>query len=65
MCSTGQWTAGTIRLPALEAPVVDAYLLSDPARMALPVSQRADGLTISGPASAPDPLASVIVIATE
>jgi hypothetical protein len=33
--------------------------------MALPVSQRADGLTISGPASAPDPLASVIVIATE
>jgi alpha-L-fucosidase len=55
---------GTIRLPALDLPVTSACLSSDPARGALPVSQRDDGVTIAGPASAPDRLASVIVLTT-
>jgi alpha-L-fucosidase len=59
------WPAdGTLRLPALDAPVMGAYLLGDPARTALRLSQQDDGLTIGGPAAAPDPLASVIVLTT-
>jgi alpha-L-fucosidase len=60
------WPAdGTIRLPALDGPVTGAYLLGDPARTALPLSQQNDGLIIGGPAAAPDPVASVIVLTSE
>jgi len=53
---------GMIQLPALDVQVTSARLLSDPARTALPLSQRDEGVTIAGPAAAPDPVASVIVL---
>jgi alpha-L-fucosidase len=55
---------GIIRLPALDVPVTSAHLLGDPARTALPLSQRDEGVTIAGPVAAPDPVASVIVLTT-
>ncbi len=59
------WPAGgAIRLPALDAPVTAAWLLSDPARAPLRVTQTGAELTVHGPAAAPDALASVVVLET-
>ena len=60
------WPAdGRIALPGLAGSIRAAYLLADGARTPLPVAQTADGVTIQGPAVAPDPHASVIVLDTD
>ena len=57
------WPAGgTLRLPALGQVVTSARLLADPSAGFLAVSEEAGGLTIQGPASAPDPADSVVVV---
>jgi len=57
------WPAGgTLTVPALPQKVTSARLLADPSAGPLAVSEGADGLTIQGPAGAPDPADSVVVL---
>jgi alpha-L-fucosidase len=49
-------------VPGLKNRVEEAYLLADPKRAALPVSQNEDGVTVTLPAEAPDKIASVVVL---
>ena len=57
------WPAGgALKIPALPGNVTSARLLADPSAGALTVSKTADGLTIQGPASAPDPADSVVAL---
>lgn len=57
------WPAGgTLTVPALPQKVTAARLLADPSAGPLTVSEGADGLTIQGPAGAPDPADSVVVL---
>ena len=53
---------GALELPALGNAVAGAYLLADPARAALPVTRSAGHVLVQGPAAAPDPLDSVVVL---
>ena len=55
-------SGGRLKLPALPQKVASARLLADPSAGPLTVSEGADGLTIQGPASAPDPADSVVVL---
>jgi alpha-L-fucosidase len=58
-----EWPAsGTLRVPALPRQVTSARLLANPAAGPLTVTEGADGLTIQGPASAPDAADSVAVL---
>lgn len=60
------WPAGgEISLPVLAGLIRGAYLLADGARTPLPVTQTAAGVAIQGPAAAPDPHASVVVLVTD
>ena len=43
----------------------NAHLLGDPSRAALPVTRAGDSVVVQGPASAPDPTDTVIVLAVE
>lgn len=56
---------GVIRLPALPKKVTGAYLLADPDREALPIREEPDGLTVAGPAAAPDPTDTVVALTVE
>jgi alpha-L-fucosidase len=57
------WPAGgTLKIPALPRKVASARLLADPSARSLTVSEGADGLTIRGPASAPDAADSVVAL---
>ena len=56
---------GEIEIQGLEPTITNAYLLGDPSRAALQVSRGADGVTIRGPARAPDPIDTVVVLAIE
>jgi alpha-L-fucosidase len=61
-----EWpTGGTLNVPGLGPRVASARLLPDPSAGSLPVSQGADGLTIHGPATAPDSADSVVVLALD
>ncbi len=57
------WPKGTLKLPSLARHVTGAYVLNDP-RKALKVVQTADGVEITLPAKAPDPMATVVVLKT-
>ena len=57
------WPAGgTLKIPALPRKVTSARLLADPSAGALTLTEASDGLTIQGPAGAPDPADSVVVL---
>jgi alpha-L-fucosidase len=55
---------GVLKLPSLPQTVSGATLLQDP-DTALGVESDGDGVTVSGPAVAPDPLATVVVLSLE
>ena len=58
------WPAdGQLRLPGLQ--VTKAYLLSDPDRASLPVTTGEGETIISGPANAPDPVDTVVVLTVD
>jgi alpha-L-fucosidase len=57
------WPAdGQLLIPGLKNPAQRAYLLTDPATKALATQSSADGLTLTVPATAPDPVSSTIVL---
>jgi alpha-L-fucosidase len=56
------WTADGLPVPGLRTPIRKAYLLADPGRQALGVSQTASGASIALPPAPPDPVCSVIVL---
>jgi len=61
--SVFHWPAnGTLELPGLQSRVKKAYLLADPEHTKLKFQQTDGGVTIDLPATAPDPIASVIRI---
>ncbi|MGB7212716.1 MAG: alpha-L-fucosidase [Gemmatimonadales bacterium] len=51
----------SITIPATPKPLTGAYLLADPSRTALTVRKVDEGLKISLPPQAPDPICSVVV----
>jgi len=55
-----QWSEQLL-LPGLRSPVSRAYLLGDPGRQPLATATAADGMLLSLPARAPDPVCSVVV----
>jgi alpha-L-fucosidase len=58
-----QWPqGGKLVLAAAAGPVSNAYLLSDSKRTTLPVRREGDGVTIQGPATAPDAVDTVVVL---
>lgn len=59
-----EWPAVQLTLPAMDARVTKAYMLADPKRRALKVSQNGSGVTVKLPGTAPDPIASVLVLQT-
>jgi alpha-L-fucosidase len=57
------WPAdGQLLVPGLKNAAQRAYLLSDPARKELAMQSSADGLTLTVPTAAPDPVSSTIVL---
>lgn len=57
------WPAGgRLTVSGLDSRVKRAYLLSDAKRAALPVTQSHQELTVTLPAQAPDPIATVVVL---
>jgi hypothetical protein len=48
----------------VKGKITRAYLLADPARKSLAVTQTAKGVTIALPQKAPDPIDSVICLET-
>ena len=57
-----QWPSGKLDVPALKGKITKAYLLADPDHAELKVVQSDTGVSISLPATAPDPVASVICL---
>jgi alpha-L-fucosidase len=56
------WPAGgQLRIPSTAGAIKAAYLLSNRGTP-IAVAQNGDTITIHGPASAPDPVASVVVL---
>jgi alpha-L-fucosidase len=53
---------GQLLVPGLKNAAGQAYVLTDPAKKAIPVQSTADGLTLTVPAVAPDPVSSTIVL---
>jgi len=60
-----QWPAAKFELPAMDVRVNKAYMLADRHRKALKFSQNGSGVTVMLPATAPDPIASVLVLQTQ
>jgi alpha-L-fucosidase len=58
------WPGAKLTLPAMDARVSHAYMLTSPGH-ALKVSQNGSGVTVMLPATAPDPIASVLVLQTQ
>lgn len=57
------WPAGgALQIPSVGKPVAAARLLADPSAGSLSVTPSGDGISIAGPASAPDPHDSVIAL---
>ena len=56
------WPKGNLVVPGLKNKVQKAYLLSDQEQKPLPISQNDDGVTVTLPDTAPDPIASVVVL---
>jgi alpha-L-fucosidase len=53
---------GKLLVPGLKTTAQRAYVLTDPAQKQLAMQSSADGLTLSVPAAAPDPVSSTIVL---
>ncbi|MCL5097707.1 MAG: alpha-L-fucosidase, partial [Candidatus Omnitrophica bacterium] len=53
---------GELVVPRLRSQVVDAYLLADPSHARLEASQDATGVILSVPSTAPDKVATVVVL---
>jgi alpha-L-fucosidase len=51
--------------PKMTEKVTKAYMLADPKQTPLTVAQNGTDVTVSLPASAPDPIASVMVLETK
>jgi alpha-L-fucosidase len=60
-----QWPNGPFKLPAMQAKVIKAYMLTDSKHSALKLQQNANGVTVTLPATATDPIASVLVLQTQ
>ncbi len=56
---------GVLHVPGLKNPVRKAFLLSDPDRSRLEIQREDDDLMVSVGASAPDPVATVVVLEIE
>ncbi len=56
------WPDKQLFVPGLKNTVEEAYLLADPKRASLAVSQNEDGVTVTLPEEAPDKIASVVVL---
>jgi len=56
------WPGTSFQLADVKGTVTKAYLLADPKRAALPIAQKGSDLTVTLPAQAPDPLASVLAL---
>lgn len=57
-----QWPGTEFTLPVMKQRVSGAYMLADPTHTALKVSQNGSGVTVHLPTTAPDPIASVLVL---
>ena len=53
---------GKLLVPGLKNAAQRAYLLADPAQTALPMQSSEEGLTLTLPTAAPDPVSSTIVL---
>jgi len=53
---------GRLVVPGLKNAAHQAYLLADPSKKALAMQSSAEGLTLSVPSAAPDPICSTIVL---
>jgi len=60
-----KWPGATFVLPGVKEKITKAYMLADPKQTPLIVTQNGLDVTVSLPASAPDPIASVLVLKTE
>jgi alpha-L-fucosidase len=56
------WPKGNLVVPGLKNKVEKAYLLSDQEQKPLLLSQNDDAVTVKLPETAPDPIASVVVL---
>ena len=56
------WPGTSFQLADVKGTVTKAYLLADPKHAALPIVQKGSDLTVTLPAQAPDPLASVLAL---
>jgi alpha-L-fucosidase len=56
---------GKLAVPGLKAKVTKAYLLADSTRAALTTESKGDGVEVTLPGQAPDPVASVVVLEIE
>jgi len=59
------WPQGDLVVPGLKNKVQKAYLLSDPGRAALTVTNEPERVVVKVPAAAPDKIASVVVLEIE
>jgi alpha-L-fucosidase len=59
-----QWPSGAFELPKAAGKVTKAYLLADPAKKALKVTQQGGRASVALPATAPGQIASVLVLET-
>ena len=59
-----KWPNGEFTLPAIKQTVKRAYLLADPKRTPLPLTQSQGSVVIGLPAHAPDTIASVLCVET-
>lgn len=57
-----KWPAGEFQLAGVKGQITKAYLLADPAHQPLKVSQTGADASVTLPAAAPDPIASVLVL---
>jgi len=56
------WPGTSFQLVGVKGTVTKAYLLADPKHTALPITQKGSDLTVTLPAQAPDPIASVLAL---
>jgi len=60
-----KWPAGKLEIPAVEGKITKAYLLADPNREGVEVSQTTAGISVALPGHAPDTIASVLCLELE
>ena len=59
-----EWPESSFKLPSMNRAVKGAYMLADPQRTPLKLTQDRSSLTVILPSTAPDPIASVLVLRT-